>query len=229
MTEKEWLTWTDPRAMLDFFAHQWSDRKLRLFGLDCCQLIARRLDDRGRRALETAERYAEGLATPDELEVAREAANDAFVEFDDSTPCGPNNECGWESAANAVESLCHRDGLTNLIAEITRESAVVRAGHPPPPLVRVMLRRAFTEQCRVLRDIFGNPFRPVAFDPRWRTADTVALAHGIYDERAFDRLPLLADALADAGCADEQVIGHCCSKDPHVRGCWVVDLVLGKE
>ena len=84
-------------------------------------------------------------------------------------------------------------------------------------------------QAELLRDIFGNPFRPVAFHPRWRTADVLGLARGIYDDRAFDRLPLLADALMEVGCADEQVLGHCRSDGPHVRGCWVVDLVLGKS
>jgi hypothetical protein len=81
----------------------------------------------------------------------------------------------------------------------------------------------------LIRDIFGNPFRPVAFVQRWRTADTVGLARGIYEDRAFDRMPLLGDALMDAGCADEQIISHCRSEGPHVRGCWVVDLVLAKE
>jgi hypothetical protein len=81
----------------------------------------------------------------------------------------------------------------------------------------------------LLRDIFGNPFRPVSFDPRWRTTDVRALARSIYEDRAFGRLPVLADALMDAGCADEQVLGHCRSEGPHVRGCWVVDLALGKE
>jgi len=80
-----------------------------------------------------------------------------------------------------------------------------------------------------IREIFGNPFRPVAIDPRWRTSDVVGLAGAIYEDRAFDRMPVLADALMDAGCADEQVIGHCRGQGPHVRGCWVVDLVLGKE
>jgi hypothetical protein len=80
----------------------------------------------------------------------------------------------------------------------------------------------------LVRDIFGNPFRPVALDPRWRTADALGLARGIYEDRAFDRMPLLADALMDAGCDDEQIISHCHSPGPHIRGCWVVDLVLGK-
>jgi hypothetical protein len=80
----------------------------------------------------------------------------------------------------------------------------------------------------LLRCVAGDPFRPVACDPGWRTADVVSLARGIYDERAFDRLPILADALQDAGCDNADVLGHCRGPGPHVRGCWVVDLVLGK-
>ncbi len=84
-------------------------------------------------------------------------------------------------------------------------------------------------QAHIFRDIFGNPFRPVAFDPTWRSSTAVDLARAIYDDRAFDRLPILADALQDAGCEDAAILGHCRGDGPHVRGCWVVDLVLGKE
>ncbi len=80
-----------------------------------------------------------------------------------------------------------------------------------------------------LRDIIGNPFRPVTADPAWLTSDVVALAHGIYEEKAFDRMPILADALQDAGCENDDVLSHCRGPGPHVRGCWVVDLILGKE
>ena len=77
--------------------------------------------------------------------------------------------------------------------------------------------------------ILGNPFRPVAFDPAWRTLDVVALARGIYAERAFDRMPILADALQDAGCNNDDLLNHCRdTATPHARGCWVVDLVLEK-
>ncbi|MCE9562515.1 MAG: hypothetical protein K8U57_10730 [Planctomycetes bacterium] len=88
--------------------------------------------------------------------------------------------------------------------------------------------RAF--QARLIRCIFGNPFRPVAFDPQWLTSTVTHLAHGIYDDRAFDRMPILADALQDAGCENDDILNHC--RDPkgiHARGCWVVDLILGKE
>jgi hypothetical protein len=80
----------------------------------------------------------------------------------------------------------------------------------------------------LLRDIFGNPFRPVAADPNWLTADVIALARGIYDDKAFDRMPILADALQDAGCVNEDVLSHCRTAQVHARGCWVVDLLLGK-
>jgi hypothetical protein len=82
---------------------------------------------------------------------------------------------------------------------------------------------------QLLRDIFGNPFRPVAFDPAWRTSTVVALAQQMYDSRDFGLMPILGDALQDAGCDSADILDHCRGDGPHVRGCWVVDLVLGKS
>ncbi len=84
--------------------------------------------------------------------------------------------------------------------------------------------------CYALRDIFGNQFWPMRFSPEWRTNTALALAEQMYAARDFGTLPVLADALQDAGCDNEMILNHC--RDPlalHVRGCWVVDLVLGKE
>jgi hypothetical protein len=81
----------------------------------------------------------------------------------------------------------------------------------------------------LLRDIVGNPFRPVAFDPNWRTSTAVALATRMYDSRDFSVMPILADALQDAGCDHPDILAHCRDDGPHARGCWVVDLVLGKS
>ena len=72
------------------------------------------------------------------------------------------------------------------------------------------------------------PLRPIPLDPSWLTYTVLTLAAGIYADRALDRLPIPADALQDAGCADADILGHCRSDGPHVRGCWAVDLVLGK-
>jgi len=88
------------------------------------------------------------------------------------------------------------------------------------------------EQVRVLRDIFGNPFRPASVGlscVHWNDNTVVKLAQGIYDDRAFDHLPILADALEDAGCQDPVILDHCRHPGPHVRGCWVVDLVTGRS
>jgi hypothetical protein len=98
-----------------------------------------------------------------------------------------------------------------------------------PPQWEVPNPKAAPMQAALLREVFGNPFRPVAPEPSWLTSDVLALARGIYEEKAFDRMPILADALQDAGCANEDVLNHCRSEQTHVRGCWVLDLLLGKQ
>jgi len=81
-----------------------------------------------------------------------------------------------------------------------------------------------------LRELFGNPFRPVTFAPDWRTDTAVTLARQMYESRDFSLMPILADALQDADCDNDDILSHCRdTKATHVRGCWVVDLVLGKE
>src|SRR5262249_13726632 len=83
-------------------------------------------------------------------------------------------------------------------------------------------------QSDLVRCVFGNPFRPVAVDAAWLTSTVVALAKQMYESRDFSPMPILADALQDAGCDGEDILSHCRVPGPHVRGCWVVDLVLGK-
>jgi hypothetical protein len=84
-------------------------------------------------------------------------------------------------------------------------------------------------QARIIRDVIGNPFRPVTSDPAWLSSTVVSLAEGIYADRAFDRMPILADALQDAGCDNADILTHCRSDGPHVRGCWVIDLLAGRK
>jgi hypothetical protein len=84
-------------------------------------------------------------------------------------------------------------------------------------------------QAAIVKDIFGNPFRPITFNPAWLTSTVLALANGIYQEKAFDRMPILADALQDSGCDCEDILNHCRQPGEHVRGCWLVDLLLGKS
>jgi hypothetical protein len=84
----------------------------------------------------------------------------------------------------------------------------------------------------LLRDVFGNPFRPEAIETSWLTWQNhtiTKLAQSIYDDRSFEQLPILADALEEAGCANPLILDHCRQPGLHVRGCWVVDCLLGKE
>lgn len=84
----------------------------------------------------------------------------------------------------------------------------------------------------LFRDIFGNPFRFVVVDPAWLAwnKQTIpSIAQGIYDEHAFDRMPILGDALEEAGCNNADILNHCHGSEPHARGCWVVDMILGKK
>jgi hypothetical protein len=100
---------------------------------------------------------------------------------------------------------------------------------PRGPEARAFGGRERQAQAELARDIFGNPFRPVAFSPSWRTDTAVALARQTYESRDFGAMPILADALQDAGCDNTHILSHCRGQGPHVRGCWVLDLVLGKE
>src|SRR5262249_25151265 len=99
---------------------------------------------------------------------------------------------------------------------------------PSDPAWRAEFEAESQHQATILRDIIGNPFRPIRPDPAWQTPNAVVLARTIYEERRWALLPLLADLLEEAGCPRE-VSDHCRGEGPHARGCWVVDAVLGKE
>jgi hypothetical protein len=104
----------------------------------------------------------------------------------------------------------------------------VRPGHRWHQDYNAAAAEAREAQAHAVRCVLGNPFRPVVFDPSWQTSTAVALARQMYDSRDFSGMPILADALQDAGCEDAAVLAHCRGPGPHVRGCWVVDLVLGR-
>ena len=94
----------------------------------------------------------------------------------------------------------------------------------------VLLRPEYARQANILREVMGNPFRPITLSPDWRTDTALALARQKYELRDFTAMPILADALQDAGCDSADILDHCRDANQmHVRGCWVVDLVLGKS
>jgi hypothetical protein len=248
VTHDQWLTGTDPVPMLEFLRGKATDRKLRLFASACCRHIAayadaewKRLAAYGRgpeqiawtrreaelahRAAEVAERYADGRASPTELDGLLSAPGD-----DEMVGCyadGPD-------AARAARATAYRAGYCARYMNPQKFARLARwlnALDGPRWFLesRTAQNREQTAQCGLLRDIFGDPFRLAAVDPRWLASDVVAVARAVYDDRAFDRLPILADALQDAGCDDDDVLAHCRRPGEHVRGCWVVDRVLGQE
>jgi hypothetical protein len=255
MTEAEWLASGDspeipgepPAALLAGMplcsamigaVPDASDRKVWLFRVACCRrawhLMA---DDRSRAAVEVAERLADDEAMEEERDEAIVQATEAWDRADPNTLEGPDHyrtaiECAaeaayrticpdeeWEPAIDAALAATHA-------SEPDCESAAWRAGW--------LSEQTF--QCRLLRELLGNPFRPVAFDPTWRTQAVLSLARVAYDERELPsghldpaRLAVLSDALEDAGCTDAAILDHLRSAGPHVRGCWALDHLLKKE
>jgi hypothetical protein len=89
--------------------------------------------------------------------------------------------------------------------------------------------REYAKQCHLFRDVFGNPFRPVAIDTDWLSPRVVLLAQAIYEDRAYDRISKLGEAIKERGCDDREILNHCRSQTEHTRGCWVVDAILGRS
>jgi hypothetical protein len=201
MTEAQWLESSDPPQMLAVLRRRATARKIRLFTVACCEALRRgsRYGSRARRAVEILELLADELATPDDLRAA---------------------------VTGGVTDLARADGDSDLVDFfLTDNFNVAMNGY--------LFGRATGcdrgEQARLLRDIFGNPFRPVPFSPSWHTDTAVSLTRQMYESRDFSAMPILADALQDAGCDSEDILSHGRGPGPHVRGCWVVDAVLGKE
>jgi hypothetical protein len=220
MTESEWLAWrSDPGSLLNVVRDQISERKFRLFACACCRRIWHLLtDERSRKAVEVGELFADGRVDEEKLGVARTAAG-AFA--------GPASK----QAALAAFSAYH----TVTLLGIWTFAAANRAASCLGPKKESEQK----EQSRLFRDVICNPFRPVTIRSAiltWHDATVVRLAQAAYDERHSpsgtldtSRLAVLADALEEAGCTSEDVLGHLRGPGPHVRGCWAIDLCLGKS
>ncbi|WP_227254835.1 hypothetical protein [Frigoriglobus tundricola] len=237
MTEAQWLSHSDPLTMLPFLKKTASDRKLRLFACGCARRIWHMLsDERSRTAVETAERHADGRADNEQL--AR-ACEDAFEANRDIRSTEPQSDAADMAACVACDAAWPNEDMRTsptgdeysgvVDAAQCTASAAEYAAHGAKREPR--RERKVEEQAlaNYVRDIFGNPFRPVTFSADWRTDTTVSLARQMYDTRDFSAMPILADALQDTGCDSAEILAHSRGPGPHVCGCWVVDLVLGKE
>jgi hypothetical protein len=204
MSEAEWLALEDPTPMLEYLRDKASERKLRLIAVAVCRLMS------GGRVVDAAEKHADGMVSKREM---REAADEELWHMNNWYRHMGAEEVESAQALYRAVTAPRADEAAALVVE---EAGTDRAGIA----------------CSLLREVCGNPFRRVALDPAWltwRDSTISKLAQVIYDDRAFDRLPILADALEDAGCTDADILSHCRQPSEHVRGCWVVDALLGKE
>jgi hypothetical protein len=225
VTDHEWDRCADPRPMLEFLRGKAGERKLRLFAVAACRRIWHLLtEESARRAVEAAERYADGAASPEELEAA---ARPLRWQPGTSIHKRPKN-----ASAAALWALwgpwSSWSDLPDAVGRSTGYAARAKGSG----------KGQRTAQAGLLRDLFGPlPFRSLAADPAWLAwhGGAVKLAQAVYDERELPsghlnaaRLAVLADMLEEAGCSDRQLLGHLRGPGPHIRDCWVVDLLLGK-
>jgi hypothetical protein len=208
VTKAEWLACEDPHQMMFSLADvvgksKAGRRKIRLLMSACCrQAWHHFVDPRGRELIEASEAYADNLLS--------------YREFRGL----------WDKVLNA-----HAGGAkgTHLACMASHYQiwAAAKDGWPRAITGESVLRAS--EKAALLRCVFGNPFRPVSVDPSLHTSTVIALARQMYESRDFSPMPILADALQDAGCEIADILDHCRGPGPHVRGCWVADLLLGKE
>ena len=222
MTEAEWLSETaDVFEMRKTPAVQSNRRRFRLFGVACCRELDRWLTHpRVGQVLAAVERYADGKIGDSALRKWNREAEQMRETCDTR-----KKRTGWLPEWIAYHAVAYESTSNKYFGWSIVADQILR--HPE------VFGNEFIDQLRrrfpaLLRDIFGNPFHPVAFSPSWRTDTTLSLARSMYEAGEFSAMPILADALQDAGCDNTDILSHCRdTSQVHVRGCWVVDLVLG--
>ena len=231
MTERDWLFHCkQPLSMLDRVVRGTSTRKLQLISSAACGLLN---DLRTRpdlwHAVEVLARYADGSASEHEFVEAR--ANVTKLELSDT------GDATWEAVDASLYSVPQvgtRYVLGRVVSRLT--DAAVDGQH------RVASDRAKVRVCDILREVIGNPFRDYLAVPSWQGGGVIqpdgrtvlftdavkGLADAVHVTGDFGRLPILADALEEAGVTDEALLAHCRDGGPHLRGCWALDVVRGR-
>jgi hypothetical protein len=231
MTEEEWLAGAVPfREALRTCCRDLDARRRRLFLCACLRQTWALLEEASRHAVEVAERYADGLAPEKERDQAWSrclevrflgvggAANQAVL-----LAAGPDARLSVEGITTACALA-----VDALVIEAERQLACGLLEAADCDDLAVRLRQA---QEALFRDIVGDPFRSPRLEASWLTANdglVPRLAEEIYDERLWADLPVLGDALEDAGCTNDDLLDHCHGPGPYTRGCWALDLVTGK-
>jgi hypothetical protein len=226
MSEARWRRCRDLGPMWEYVEGRVSPRKLRLFTAACLRRVGSVINQGFRDGVEALERYADGEVNERTWRKVRAACQTAFEQAD--------------TASDYREDLCVAEGVFRAAcgeyAAALHQAARAHAFTVIPIYLIETAERHWNKtyaaeraaQCGLLREVVGNPFRPVTLDPAWRTSTVVAIARQVYESRDFSAMPILADALEDAGCQDRGVLAHCREAGEHARGCWVADLLLGK-
>jgi hypothetical protein len=235
LTENDWLSSNNFEALLTHAAEVTSARKLHLFACACCRQLA--LNSGEWEALEAAEVLADGMLAGEPITARRLWEEKKLLEAlrppmrrRGNGALHPENQDGWTwcAIASVLEdfSQLKRAEILHRVRAIAEDARLARywgqtvfPEHEPP-----------ITQLSLLRDIVGNPFRPVPIQPEWlfwQDRLIPQLARAMYAERRFAELPVLADALEDAGCDEQAILGHLRAPAVHVRGCWAVDLLVG--
>jgi hypothetical protein len=258
MTEDQWLKRDDwPEGMLRELHTAWingqvrvSERMLRLFSCACCRRVENFVkDDLVQRVLSVVESHVDGLASDDELRVAADAIELAWHKgYDEAARTMPADSVVSFStpipSLHLIEAAAYTAGRTpggfmtgrwiGLAMHVAMQCriAVMYAASEFGKDQRPVTQAVLGTHLNFLRDCLGNPFRTVSLNTAWLAWNDgiiPKLAQSIYEERTFERMPILADALEEAGCTNTEILNHCRHHAEHVRGCWVVNLILGKK
>lgn len=232
MKEDEWLTTGDPWRLLEALKGA-SERKRRLLACGCYRRVQHMLGEGPfQAALKLSERFADGRASQEEIEAAVAALSIIEKDVVERNPF--SKAAGLCNAATEVlrgNPFTTSSTVAYLLAY--ESTGPIRGvewfGYAiSDPNWEAAEANEQTRNAVLCRDVLGNPFRPSNIDPAWQTPSALSLAQTIYNQHSFGRLPELADALEKTGCCDADILEHLRGPGPHVKGCWALDLVLGK-
>ncbi|HEV3437459.1 MAG TPA: hypothetical protein VG122_08870 [Gemmata sp.] len=210
MTEAEWLRGTQPRRMLDHLQRRMLDH------------LQKQLFVNGKSRKMRLFCAASCRSFWDHLADIR--SREAVIKLEEAAD-GKITNVELLSAEYEAENVRHLSpfGHAAWAAVVGIPYNVIHS------LLKENRKKDRSKQAMLLQEVFGNPFRPITLNPTWLTSNVFALAQQMYDSRDFSAMPILADAIQDAGCDNEDILNHCREPGEHVRGCWCVDLILGRQ
>jgi hypothetical protein len=231
-TEQLWLAYFHPAPLLKYMSRRASRRKIRLFACACARRVCKFLnesDSDSRTAIDASEDFADGLIPAERMKAIIAKAHGATA---NSRHVDLSAEYSASRSHAALSAAWAARGIATRASNFAMRAMEYSAWEGDSGTEEKLGEQESRAQLEIGRDIFANPFRLAIIDPdwlTWRDGTVVKLAQTIYSDRRFDIMPILGDALHEAGCCDEAILDHCRGPNNHVRGCWVVDLLLGKQ